>query len=1235
MNFEEALAIVDQVIFERTGRHLSDAQRAVIQGTWHRQKYHEIALDYRCTPEYLKQDVGPKLWRSLSDEFGERVSKTNLRAVLERYVKSPAMALPGSGVSPVDPIMRPESNGSLTPVFVRGLNSQDVPPLSQTRTDWGEASNLSGFCGRSQELTQLKQWILQEHCQVIALLGMGGIGKTSLSVEFAHQVEPEFDHVIWRSLRNAPPLGDLLKEIMQFLAYDQEILIPDDLYRQIVLLVDILKASRCLVILDNAESILQEGDRVGRYVSGCEEYGELFRRLGETRHRSCLLITSREKPREIAALEGKAFKVRSLPMPGLDPEDCQALIRLKGISGSPEQWQTLIDKYAGNPLALKIVTTTVEDLFGGNLSEFLDQIQQGTAIFGDIRDLLEQQLGRLSEFEQEIMYWLAINREAISLTELRQDILSPASPTELIESLESLRRRSLIEKNFGGFTQQPVVMEYMVERFIETLFNEIQTEQLVALNRYAIIKSQAKDYVRESQMRVILQPMVQRLINRYCLRKELATKFQQLLDHLRTPNRFGNSGYAGGNLINLCQALDLDLADYDFSSLTIWQAYLQDANLQGVNFAGADLSRTIFAKTLGSSLAVALGPQNLLATGDADGKILLWSVTAGQQLLICQGKLGQVQSVVFNQEGTLLASGSSDCTVRLWDTRTGECLSRGHQHQGPVNSVCFSPDGRLLASGGEDQLIYLWDGLTGAWIQTLQGHSETIRTVAFSPDGTRLVSSGDDQTVRIWDVRSGTCIRSFTGDNSLNWAVTFSLRKAERDTERDSGAPKIEPRVIASSCDDNIIRLWDINQGQCFHTLQGHRDSVWGLVFSADGQLLASSSDDQTVKLWQVSTGECIKTFSGFEGQVCSLGFDPEGQILGIGSQDQMVQLWDIETGQRLRTLRGHRHQVLSFMLSPEGKTLASGSDDQQVRLWDVATGRCLKRFQGHGEWVWTVAFDPKGHLLASGSYDQTIKLWEIQTGECLNTLRGHTDRVEGVIFNPDGQLLASASTDQTARIWEVKTGECIHTLSSHVGWVGAVAFNSDGTLLATGSHDQTIRIWEIKTGKCLRVLEGHSQRVHLLDFSPDQQTLVSGSSDHQVKLWSIATGTCLKTWSGSVNPLLKVRFTSAGHIQIIGNQEGNICYWNDLDKIDPCTVLLGHAHPARAVDLSADGQILASGSHDQPILVWDLKAQNSIQILRTDKPYHGMNITGVTGISSAQKVTLKVLGAIDLNGRG
>lgn len=1218
MNFEEALTITDTLVFEKTGKHLSDAQRAVIQGTWYCQKYHEIALEYRCTPEYLKQDVGPKLWKLLSDELGEKVTKKNFRTVMERRTLEEEEGERGSReVEAVKEAGEDKGTGRQPEEEKERLTHRQ--PSISPHVDWGEATDVSQFYGRIEELAQLQQWILQEDCRLIAVLGMGGIGKTSLSVQLAQKIYPQFEFVIWRSLRNAPPLTEILMDLIQFFAKETELNLSPDPHRQISQLIDFLRTSRCLIILDNIESILQEGNRVGRYYPGYENYGDLFKRLGETQHQSCLLLTSREKPREIAALEGQTQKVRSLPLLGLEPENCQEIIQSKGVGGSFEQWQTLIERYAGNPLALKIVTTTIYDLFGGNVGEFLDQIQQGTAIFGDVRDILEQQLGRISELELETMHWLAINREPCTVVDLRKDLLSIISPVELIEALESLSRRSLIEKSAGSFTQQPVVMEYMIERLIETILQEIETETINILNQYPLIKSQAKDYIRESQTRLILQPIVQKLLSRYRISGELNQKFKILIERLKQ-NRH-SSGYGGGNIINLCHSLDLDLAEYDFSQLTIWQAYLQDANLQNVDFSGSDLSRSVFAKTLGHSLTVALGANGILATGDAEGKIILWTVEDGQQLLVCQGQVGGVKSVTFNHDGTLLASGSDDESVRLWKVSTGECLNRWREHQGSVNCVCFSPSGDWLASGSNDKTVRVWDTRSGQCVHHFTDHTDSIRSITFSPDGHTLASCSEDQTVKLWNLQTGDCLRTFYGHNAWNWAVTF-VRSA-------STPGKIH--AIASSTDEEAVRLWDINTGHSFHTFHGHQDSVWIVVFSPDGELLASSSDDQTVKLWNVRTGTCLKTLPGLESQVCSLAFSPDSQTLATGSVDRMVQLWDVQTGQRLRTLRGHRHQVWSFVLSPNGRRLASGSDDDQVRLWDVQTGRCLKQLQGHTDWVWSVAFSPDGSLIASGSYDRTVKLWDTQTGECLKTLHGHSDRIQAVTFSAEGRLLASASDDQTVKVWDVQTGELLQTLEGHQRWVGSVAFSPQTSILASGSNDQTIRLWDGETGHCLAVLEGHNDRVHVLTFASQGSILVSGSYDRSVKCWAVETGECLQTWRGEIERVQGILLTLEGQIWVSGSHDHDIRLW-DMATGNCVKRLEGHSHPVWSVHVDAQGRFLASGSHDQGIKVWDLHTQDCLKTLRADKPYNGLNITGVTGITTAQKVTLKALGAVDLN---
>jgi hypothetical protein len=239
---------------------------------------------------------------------------------------------------------------------------------------------------------------------------MGGMGKTALAVKIAQQVQSQFDFLIWRSLRNAPPIEDILIQWIQVLSEQQETAIPSTLEDKIICLLHYLRTSRCLLILDNFEPILQSGDLRGRYRDGYEGYGQLLRSIGDTSHQSCLIVTSREKPIGLAIKEGKTLPVRSLQLTGLQDTDAKQIFDAKGdFIGSETEWHSLISHYAGNPLALMMVATGIEYFLDGHISQFVSTFNQSLFGFEDIRDLLSQQFDRLSDLEKAVMYWLATN----------------------------------------------------------------------------------------------------------------------------------------------------------------------------------------------------------------------------------------------------------------------------------------------------------------------------------------------------------------------------------------------------------------------------------------------------------------------------------------------------------------------------------------------------------------------------------------------------------------------------------------------------------------------------------------------------------------------------------------------------------------------------------------------------------------------------------------------------------
>ncbi|MEP0884028.1 NB-ARC domain-containing protein [Trichocoleus sp. ST-U3] len=368
--------------------------------------------------------------------------------------------------------------------------------------DWGEAADVSQFYGREEELFQLQQWTIEEHCRIVALLGMGGIGKSTLAVKLALQIQTEFEIVVWRSLRNAPPLEELLESILSFLlrVRGEEPVISRTLDGKLSKLMECLRSSRCLLILDNAETILSSGERAGQCRDGYEGYSQLLQTVGEVPHQSCLLLTSREKPSAIALLEGEKSKVRSLSLKGLKAEAGRELFQQKGqFAGSEAEWSLLSKHYGGNPLALKLVAAASQELFNGTIAEVLKYAQQGVLVFEHICDLLEGQFNRLSVMELEVMYLIAISREPVSFAELEKAIVTVASKRKLLEAMNSLLIRSFIEKDGEYFWVQPIVMEYVTERLVEQGGSDIETQQIEPLRSHTLVKAQVKDYVQQVQ----------------------------------------------------------------------------------------------------------------------------------------------------------------------------------------------------------------------------------------------------------------------------------------------------------------------------------------------------------------------------------------------------------------------------------------------------------------------------------------------------------------------------------------------------------------------------------------------------------------------------------------------------------------------------------------------------------------------------------------------------------------
>lgn len=1182
MDFSQALTIVNRAMLAQCDRGLSDVETAIMKGSWENQTYDKIAEVSGYSDSYLRRDVAPKLWKLLGQALGEPVGKKNFKAALARKLQQEAEIVESTGKTESDRPSNPTS----------------------CRSDWGEIIDVSFFHGRSRELDQVKQWLKNKNSRLLAILGMGGVGKTALTAKVAQEAQGGFEVVIWRSLRNAPSLETLLGDLVPFLSEQQ------DNRGEIQRLLYWLRAKRCLLILDNGETILQSQGHAGTYLPGYENYGDLFRAIGETVHQSCLLLTSREKPAEIAILEEEGSPVSSLKLVG-SPEAAIALIRAKGLLGSETEQQELCRRYSCNALALKIVATSIQDLFGGEIGEFL---AEDTILFYNVRKLLEQQFKRLPPLEQSIMYWLAINREWTAIAELAVDITPKVSKIDLLGALESLMWRSLVEKKGGKYTQQPVVMEYITDRLIEGVLEELSKAD-VPLNifrSYALIKTNVKDYIRDSQFRLILDPITTKLGYVFPSQKVVTQQLKTVLQKIKTQIPL-KSDYGAGNLINLGCYLELDFQGFDFSNLNIQQAYLQGVRLQGVNFQNVEISRSLFTQNLGSVLAVAYSNDgNKIAIADNEGIIYIWQVANDQLELTLKGHTDWVWSIAWSPDDKTLASSSSDRTIKLWDITTGQCFLTSPSNTNSNESVAWSPDGQILASGGEDLTIRIWHPQTGKNIKAFKLDTDWLfwASVAWSPDG-KILAVAVQEKIQLWDLATATCIKTILGHEqyivSVVWHPTAN--------------------ILASSSTDCTIKIWHLDTEECLQILQ-HDNYVWSVAWSHNGKMLASVSCDQKAKLWDAATGNCLHTLSEHQNWLSSIAWSKCDRTVVTGSHDQTAKkFWDVSTGKCLKTFQGYVGSIWSLAWSQDGQTLYSGSGEHALRQWQIATGKCFKTTRGNRETVWGISLSPDRKTFASGGASKIVWIWDLETGQLRHALSGHQGSIWGTYWSPDGKTIGSISNDCMIRLWSLATGQCLITLTGHDYWITSLSWRYDGQILASVCVNRTIKLWHPETGECLRTLTGHQDAVSGIDWSPNGKLIASVSFDRTVKIWHSETGECLKTFLGNNSLFYSVVWNPDGKTLASGGDK-TVQIW-DIETGKCLQILSGHTNWIYCLAWSPDG-ILASGSGDRSVKLWDVKTGKCLKTLVGDRPYEKMNISKIRGLTTAQKSALKALGAFE-----
>lgn len=423
------------------GLQFTPIQALVLQHVWQGRTYTQIAAQEGYSTDYVKS-VGSQLWKTLSECLEQPVNKSNVRVLLRQKISHCANSSQSKLVSELLPLARATSNFT---VDSRLSEWYDAPPQ---------------FWGRTAELTRLQNWLTSKCYRVIAILGMGGMGKTALAMQCALSMQqgfkPEFDALLWRSLQYAPSVDDLLSDLLQSMTGQSPEELPPSPAAKLKVLLCRLRQHRYLIALDEWGALPQPEQSHRRH-DECT-YRDLLQALLEEPHQSCVLLTSREKPVELLAQEGDGQRGRSLMLRSWETTAVQSLFNAADVYLSAPMAKRLVDQYSGNILALKSVASAVRDVFHHDATAIFTQ---DPLIFGAIETILEQHIRQLSPPELDMLYVLANHPHGCTIEQLRTHLAPVVPRHQVLETILGLQSKAMIESVDYQFTIPRLVSEYL------------------------------------------------------------------------------------------------------------------------------------------------------------------------------------------------------------------------------------------------------------------------------------------------------------------------------------------------------------------------------------------------------------------------------------------------------------------------------------------------------------------------------------------------------------------------------------------------------------------------------------------------------------------------------------------------------------------------------------------------------------------------------------------------------
>ena len=597
-----------------------------------------------------------------------------------------------------------------------------------------------------------------------------------------------------------------------------------------------------------------------------------------------------------------------------------------------------------------------------------------------------------------------------------------------------------------------------------------------------------------------------------------------------------------------------------------------------------------------------------------EGDYAQWNLPENAKARLSKGRINDIS---FSPDRTQIAVASAT-GVWLYDARTGAEIQLLTDHVSGIGHITFSPDGETLVTGVREKIL-LWDISSGKLLKSFNGYDGGLESLKFFEDGKTLLCVYHDGTACLWDVISeikkelraasirgpGGALRSFLGNSPFT---------ADLYLDKNNGNG-----MWALGYDDGKIRLDNVTTGRHLRTLQVSDEPIMQLVFSPDGTLLVAEPLNGPLHLWDVTTGQSVNILTNPKMR-STLSFSKDGKTLICQATTGEIKLWDVATKTFHTTLGDKLDTPINvFAFSPDFKTLTGANQDGIIRIWDGNTGNEMASFSTEHTAIYgKLVFSPDSSTLVSG-HGKTILLWDthnfMQTSKRIDS----DTRISTLAFSADGRTVISSagfsfkkqvretSTKESAlgslSIWDTRNWNKLsdfpvesHTMlpgqvptyTSNTSMDGPLVFSQNGYMLAKVLNDPNRKDPELMGGM-----------VDADNLLNEQRS--TEDNRFSILLWEVPDGKLHFILKGHTDKINALAFTPNGKMLASGSDDGTIRLW---DANTGTELLSLSSEKIQKLAFSENRKMLASVSKDGTIHLWDITTGKQLSPLKEQKGY-------------------------------